>query len=137
MKRMGDTVRSSALSGSIASRDMSYTNLAAMAEQFETYQRVLPAGGTKAEDSQATYAQAMELINTGLRLDTTTPVEAISYYQRGGDMLSRVLESVRASLTQALCSGRGRASAGPPAPGAQPGCARTVNKCLCACQPSG
>lgn len=96
MKRMGDSTRPSPSSGNMTSRDMSYTNLAAMAEQFETYQRVLPAGGTKAEDSQATYGQAMELINTGLRLDATTPLEAISYYQRGGDMLSRVLESVRA-----------------------------------------
>eukprot|EP00967_Tisochrysis_lutea_P145032 scaffold271754_cov28-Tisochrysis_lutea.AAC.5 len=95
MKRMGDSGRSS--SASLAARDMSYTNLAAMAEQFGTYQRMLPAGGPKAEDSTASYAQAMELINTGLRLDANTPVEAISYYQRGGDILSRVLESVRPS----------------------------------------
>ena len=37
----------------------------------------------------------MELINTGLRLDTSSPLEAIESYQRGGDLLSRVLESAR------------------------------------------
>jgi len=81
------------------SRDLSYTNLAAMAEEFGTFSRVLPSGSSgrtstaTAQDSGTSYARAMELINTGLRLDTSSPLEAIESYQRGGDLLSRVLES--------------------------------------------
>ena len=112
------------------SRDLSYTNLAAMAEEFGTFSRVLPSGSSgasirtrcspatldqtsaglcshrphpctgrtstaTAQDSGTSYARAMELINTGLRLDTSSPLEAIESYQRGGDLLSRVLESAR------------------------------------------
>jgi len=100
MKRMGEAGRNS---GALE-RDMSYTNLAAMAEQFGTYQRVLPAGVHQAQRPEASYAQAMELINTGLRLDATAPLEAVAYYQRGGDMLSRVLESVRRDTRAAAAS---------------------------------
>ena len=51
-------------------RNMSYTNLAAMASSFETSARLVPAGGaTRTGGSQAQletiYAKAQELINTG------------------------------------------------------------------------
>ena len=68
MKRMG------APSGSFdVERNMSYTNLAAMASSFETGARLVPAGGaTRAGGSQAQmeaiYAKAQELIATGCEL---------------------------------------------------------------------
>ena len=54
-------------------RNMSYTNLAAMASSFETSARLVPAGGaTRTGGSQAQletiYAKAQELINTGCEL---------------------------------------------------------------------
>ena len=68
MKRMG------ARSGSFdVERNMSYTNLAAMASSFETSARLVPAGGaTRTGGSQAQletiYAKAQELIATGCEL---------------------------------------------------------------------
>ena len=54
-------------------RNLSYTNLAAMASSFETSARLVPAGGaTRTGGSQAQletiYAKAQELINTGCEL---------------------------------------------------------------------
>ena len=68
MKRMG------APSGSFdVERNMSYTNLAAMASSFETGARLVPAGGaTRTGGSQAQmeaiYAKAQALIATGCEL---------------------------------------------------------------------
>ena len=68
MKRMG------APSGSFdVERNMSYTNLAAMASSFETGARLVPAGGaTRVGGSQAQmeaiYAKAQALIATGCEL---------------------------------------------------------------------
>jgi hypothetical protein len=68
MKRMG------ARSGSFdVERNMSYTNLAAMASSFETSARLVPAGGaTRTGGSQAQletiYAKAQDLIATGCEL---------------------------------------------------------------------
>ena len=71
MKRMG------APSGSFdVERNMSYTNLAAMASSFETGARLVPAGGaTRTGGSQAQmeaiYAKAQALIATGCELGRT------------------------------------------------------------------
>ena len=77
--------------------NMSYTNLAAMAEGFENYSRVLPANAQSTSADEASveglYAEAMEFINTGLKMDQNSPLEAVTYYQKGGDALSRALES--------------------------------------------
>jgi len=78
-------------------RNMSYTNLAAMAEGFESHSRILPttarAHSSDLQQSEAEYAKAMEYINSGLKLDQNSPFEAVSYYQKGADAVSRALES--------------------------------------------
>ena len=88
--------------------DLSYTNLAELASHFSTNHRLLPPAATPHQqhakktndhtlrqqtDATTAYADAMVLINAGLRLDATAPLEAVSYYQRGGDILSRFLEN--------------------------------------------
>jgi hypothetical protein len=68
MKRMG------APSGSFdVERNMSYTNLAAMASSFETGARLVPAGATRSGSGsqaqmEAIYAKAQELFATGCEL---------------------------------------------------------------------
>uniref|UniRef100_A0A7S0NMX1 1,3-beta-glucan synthase n=1 Tax=Calcidiscus leptoporus TaxID=127549 RepID=A0A7S0NMX1_9EUKA len=83
-------------SNAMADKNMSYTNLAAMAESFETYNRFLPSRGQTASGDNASFdslhEQAMEHINTALRMDQNSPLEAIAYYEKGGDVLSRALE---------------------------------------------
>ena len=69
-----------------------------MASSFETQQRVLRQGGAQSsqppEAVGASYQEAMELINTGLKLDHTSPLQAIEYYQKGGDALSGVIDAM-------------------------------------------
>lgn len=77
-------------------REMSYTNLAAMASGFESYQRAPPSGGRRgsgAVSHENVFSQAMELVNAGLGLDASRPAVALDNYQRGGDLLSSALES--------------------------------------------
>ena len=79
-----------------AARNMSYTNLAAMASGFETYQRVVPAGTTRegaGGNPEKLHAQAMENVNAGLKLDQTNTMQAIELYQKGADLLSQALEA--------------------------------------------
>eukprot|EP00965_Chrysotila_dentata_P066889 2214714-Pleurochrysis_carterae.AAC.2 len=68
-----------------------------MAEGFESHSRILPttarAHSSDLQQSEAEYAKAMEYINSGLKLDQNSPFEAVSYYQKGADAVSRALES--------------------------------------------
>lgn len=60
-------------------RNMSYTNLAAMAESFEVGARLVPAvgrsggGGTSGADLDKIYLQAQDLINTGCAPNICSP----------------------------------------------------------------
>jgi len=82
-------------------RNMSYTNLAAMAEDnMASYNRMLPSSQLPIANSpevqqnlETSYVQANEYINTGLALDENSPLEAIGYYQKGKDALVRALET--------------------------------------------
>ena len=82
----------------LVARNMSYTNLAAMASTFETHLHIVPAGGSSSTRAasggspDALHAQAMELINTGLKLDLNAPMQAVELYHKGADLLSQALE---------------------------------------------
>lgn len=94
MRRTKGSVGSS---GSDDARNMSYTNLAAMASAFETsHLHIVPAGTRPATGSSASpealHKQAMELINKGLKLDLTSPMQAIELYHKGSDLISQALE---------------------------------------------
>lgn len=85
-------------SDEMAARNMSYTNLADMASNFETYQRrPQPAAprmgaGSGPIDPDALHAQAQELIAEGLKVDLSAPVAAVELYSKGADLLSQALE---------------------------------------------
>ena len=78
MRRMGSSTAGGG-SDDWSARNMSYTNLAAMAESFEVGARLIPAvgksggGGTSGADLDKLYLQAQELINTGSVPNTRSP----------------------------------------------------------------
>ena len=84
----------------LGSRNMSYTNLAAMASEFEasSYRTVLAsstAGSSSASGStpEALQKKAMELVQMGLKIDLNSPQQAVEYYKNGADLLSQALEA--------------------------------------------
>ena len=85
----------------MGARDMSYTNLAAMASEFENsaYRSVVPAvvagSSTSGLLPEALYQKAMELINAGLKVDLTNPMAASENYQLGAELLSQALEGAQ------------------------------------------
>ena len=84
-------------SGSIQS-NMSYTNLAALAEGFENNQsHVLSSGSGSSADAQLSseslLAHAMSHISDGMRVDGENPSLAMHHYHSGGDILQRALQS--------------------------------------------
>ena len=110
-------------------RNMSYTNLAAMASEFENSpyrtEHVLFGGssssGTGASSSQASgagatpealFSKAMDLIRKGLKLDLNSPMQACELYQEGADLLSQALEAGQSTRRRRTkCSGRSTWSA--------------------------
>jgi len=78
MRRMGSSAGGGG-SDDWSARNMSYTNLAAMAESFEVGARLIPAvgtsggRGTSGADLDKLYLQAQELINTGSVPNTRSP----------------------------------------------------------------
>jgi len=92
--------RTKASGGDAMTANMSYTNLAAMASEFENTQTshrvpgavaAAAAGSSGSPESQ--YSKAMELIQMGLKLDLNNPSQASEYYQLGADLLSQALEA--------------------------------------------
>jgi len=77
---------------------MSYTNLAAMASEFEnsSVRSILStqaaSGSSDSQPAEVLYKRAMELINTGLKLDLNNPMQASDQYQQGAELLSQALE---------------------------------------------
>jgi hypothetical protein len=81
---------------------MSYTNLAALASEFENSasRSVLGAfsskagsdGASQSQPPEKLYQKAMELINMGLKLDMNNPLQANENYQQGAELLSQALE---------------------------------------------
>ena len=84
---------------------MSYTNLAAMASEFENAPSrpfVLTSGGGRGSNDspEALHQKAMELIQMGLQMDNpdemdpakNNPQQASEHYQNGSDLLSLALE---------------------------------------------
>lgn len=91
-------------SDDMGAKNMSYTNLAAMATEFELAPRrhVLAisasaggAGASGADSSEVLHQKAMELIQMGLKLDLNNPLQASEYYQSGADLLSQALETAQ------------------------------------------
>ena len=82
-------------------RVMSYTNLAAMASEFENsaYGSVVPAilgeSSAGSQPPEVLFQKAMEQINAGLRLDLNSPVQASEHYQQGAELLSHALEGAQ------------------------------------------
>ena len=101
MKRTKASGSAGSAGSDMDARTMSYTNLAAMASEFENsaYRSVVPsvaAGGSASGlPPEALYQKAMELINTGLKLDPTNPTAACELYQQGAEMLSQALEGAQ------------------------------------------
>jgi hypothetical protein len=77
--------------------NMSYTNLALMASEFENALTTQPkfaiatVGASSEESEELLYMRAMEHIQKGLKLDMNSPMQASEHYQSGSELLSRAL----------------------------------------------
>jgi hypothetical protein len=77
--------------------NMSYTNLALMASEFENALTTQPkfaiatVGASSEESEELLYMSAMEHIQKGLKLDMNSPMQASEHYQSGSELLSRAL----------------------------------------------
>ena len=77
--------------------NMSYTNLALMASEFENALTTQPkfaiatVGASSEESEELLYLRAMEHIQKGLKLDMNSPMQASEHYQSGSELLSRAL----------------------------------------------
>ena len=77
--------------------NMSYTNLAALASEFEnaSTQQVRRHTGRRMSigSTDALYQRAMGVINMGLKLDANNPQQACEHYRTGADILAQAIDA--------------------------------------------